>query len=340
MSVVRSFNIAHETTPEEALRWFQHSIFADIPPYFMTHWKTGKKFFYAGDALLAYEETGQHLIVAGEPLVAAGSDDAELRAAFAMLSSRKKKSICGYYVGRSWSWSRFFKIPLGTSTRIPLQDFDLRSPEAKEVRRALRKGQKLNYRALPVTNKKEFEFDKLKKLYGKWHKTKLPFQLRFFLSKPKNGKLTDAYEEWFMVEREGEALAFCSLLPYLKDGELGFYVDNLIYDPTRDPHALSFLISFLIEVFKEEGVSELNLGLNPFAHVDSSGLIGKFFAVLYHIPFFYKPKGLHFFKTKFTGVEEREYCFFQRKKSKWLSLFDMAWVTVVGPFAYKQRIKR
>lgn len=338
MSVVRSLNIAHEATPEEALAWFQRSIFSDIPPYFMTHWKTGKKFFYAGDALLAYEETPQHLIVAGEPLVAAGSDDDEIKQAFSLFSTRKKKSVCGYYVGKSWTWSRFFKIPLGTSTRILLQEFDLKAPESKEVRRALRKGKKLNYRAVPVQNKKEFEFSDLKPLYNKWHKTKLPFQMRFFLSKPKNGHFTDPYEEWFVVECDGEILAFCSLLPYLKDGELGFYVDNLIYDPKRDPHALSFLISFLIEVFKGEGVSELNLGLNPFAHVDHSSLMGRLFGLLYHIPFFYRPKGLHFFKTKFTGVEEKEYCFFQRKRNKWIGLFDMAWVTLVSPKKMSKRM--
>lgn len=330
MAVLRSLHIPHETSPQEALDWFQRSIFSDIPPYFMTHWKTGKKFFYGGDALIAYEETPQHLIVAGEPLVAAGSDDHEIYQSFNVFAQRKKKSVCGYYVSKKWSWSRFFKIPLGTSIRIPLEDFDLQAPEAREVRRSLRKGAGLNYQAIPIHQHERHNHPKLENLFRKWKRTKLPFHMKFFLSKPIGRHAVDSYEEWFMVERKGEPLAFCSLLPYLKDGELGFYVDHLIHDPQREPHALSFLVSFLIEILKEEGVSELNLGLNPFAKVDSTSLIGKLFGFLYNIPFLYRPKGLHFFKSKFTGVEEREYCFFESKRSQWLGLADMAKVTLLG----------
>lgn len=330
MAVLRSLQIPHEISPEDALTWFQKSIFIEIPPYFMTHWKTGKKFFYAGDALVAYEETAHHMIVAGEPLVAAGSDGDELYDAFTEFAQRKNKKICGYYVGRKWNWTRFFKIPLGTSIRIPLLDFDLSSPDAKEVRRALRKGQTLDYTAIPIYRRQRDDNEKIEKLLVKWKKAKLPLQLKFFLSTPKSKNPVDSYEEWFVVEKDGEALAFCSLLPYLKDGELGFYVDHLIYDPKRDSHALSFLVSFLIEVLKEEGVSELNLGLNPFARVDQKSLMGRLFNLLYHVPFFYRPKGLHFFKRKFSGIEEREYCFFQRKKNKWLGLADMAKVTLLG----------
>jgi lysylphosphatidylglycerol synthetase-like protein (DUF2156 family) len=329
MAVLRSLQIPHEIGAEEALRWFQCSIFADIPPYFMTHWKTGKKFFYAGDALLAYEETNNHLIVAGEPLVAAGSSEEDIYVAFTEYAQRKKKKICGYYVSRKWNWSRFFKIPLGTSIRIPLLDYDFTSSEAKEVRRALRKGQSRDYTAIPIYRRQRADNSKLQSLFKTWSKAKRPIHLKFFLSSPQPENLVDSYEEWFCVERDGEAVAFCSLLPYLRDGELGFYVDHLIYHPDKEPHALSFLISFLIEVLKEEGVSELNLGLNPFARVDRSHLMGRLFGLLYHIPLIYRPKGLHFFKKKFSGIEEPEYCFFQRKKNKWWGLADMAKVTLL-----------
>ncbi len=330
MPVLRSLQIPHEISANEALKWFQRSIFVDIPPYFMTHWKTGKKFFYGGDALIAYEETNQHLIVAGEPLIGAGSTGDELYMAFTDFAQRKKKKVCGYYVSRKWNWSRFFKIPLGTSMRIPLQDFDFQGSDAKEVRRALRKGQNLNYTAIPVYRKQRIDNEKLSQLFKRWKKAKLPLHLKLFLSSPKPENPVDSYEEWFCVEKNERALAFCSLLPYLRDGELGFYVDHLIYDPKTDPHALSFLISFLIEVLKEEGVSELNLGLNPFARVDQTNLMGRLFGMLYHIPFLYRPKGLYFFKKKFSGIEEREYCFFQRKKNKWWGLADMAKVTLLN----------
>ncbi|MCB0377762.1 MAG: DUF2156 domain-containing protein [Bdellovibrionales bacterium] len=331
MTVLRSYRLAHPTEADEALRWFQKSIFSDIPPYFLTHWKTGKRFFYAGDALIAYEETLQHLVVAGEPLVAAGSDASEVFQAFREFARRKKKKICGYYVGRQFTEPHFFKVPLGTSVRIPLQDFDLSSPDAKEVRRALRKGQQHDYTALPIYRKDRADQSRVFGLYRNWKRAKLPFHIRFLLSKPCANNPVESYEEWFVVEKNGECLAFCSLLPYLQDGELGFYVDHLMYDPKRDPHALSFLISFLIEILKEEGVSELNLGLSPFARVGRESLMARLFSLLYQVPFLYRPRGLHAFKKKFAGIEEKEFCFFQNKNNKWLGLADLAWVTLRNP---------
>lgn len=323
MAVLKSFQIAHESDADEAFKWFKSSFFNNIPPYFLTHWKTKKKFFYAKEALIAYEETKQHLIIAGEPLVAAGFSDEEVYRSFYQLAKRKKKSICGYYVGKSWKWSQFFKVPLGKSLRIPLQEFDLEAPEAREVRKVLRKGYKLNYRALPIYRKERVHNQKISGLFKKWQKTKMPFHLKFLLSKPQGKSLVEDYEEWFIVEKDGEPLAFCSLLPYLKDGELGFYTDHLIYDQKQNPQALSYLVSFLIEILKAEGVSELNLGLNPFARVDATHFFGKLFWML-------KPRGLGFLTRKFAGVEEREYCFFQRKKSKWLGFADLAKVTLIS----------
>ena len=331
MSVLRSYRIAHETEATQALSWFQKSIFADIPPYFMTHWKTGKRFFYGDDAILAYEETKTHLVVAGEALVAAGSDADELYRAFIDFAKRKKKKICGYYVGQHWSEPQFQKVLLGTSIYIPLNEFDINSSQAKEVRRSLRKGDKLNYKVVSVKQKSKVDQKRIEQLQKKWKKKKLPFHLKFFLSKPKSENLVNSYEEWFVVEKDGEVLAFCSLLPYLQFGELGFYVDHLIHDPNRDPHALSYLISFLIEMLKDEGVSVLNLGLNPFAKVDPKTLMGRVFGFLYRVPFLYRPRGLHYFKKKFAGIEESEYCFFQKEKSKWAGLAEMAKVTLISP---------
>ena len=331
MSVLRSYRLAHETEATQALNWFKKSIFSDIPPYFMTHWKTGKSFFYGNDAILAYEERRTHLVVAGEPLVAAGSDSEDLYKAFVHFAERKGKKICGYYVGPDWFEPQFYKVPLGTSIRIPLYDYDSEASCSKEIQKALIKGDEQNYRVISLKRKNRLDQERVSRLQLKWQKKKLPFQLKFLLSKLQPTSLVDSYEEWFLVEKNGEALAFCSLLPYLINGELGFYVDHLIYDPEREPYALSFLISSLIELLKEEGVRELNLGLNPFDELESNQMMGKLFNVLYRVPYLYRPKGVKFFKKKFAGVEEREYCFFQRKDNKWLGLANIAKITFESP---------
>ena len=224
----------------------------------------------------------------------------------------------------------FTKSPLEPAFGSDLDDFNLLSPEASQVRRALRKGQERDYRVSVIAQDQRKNHPQIKELFNKWRQSKPPLQLKFFLSSPFGNHLVDEYEKWFMVERAGKGLAFCSLLPYLRNAELGFYLDHLIYDPEKEPHALSYLISFLIELLKMESVSEFNLGLNPFARVDRTHWMGRFFDLLYHIPFFYKPKGLHFFKKKFTGTEQREYCFFQHRRGQWRGLADMAKVTVTN----------
>ena len=92
------------------------------------------------------------------------------------------------------------------------------------------------------------------------------------------------------------------------------------------------MISFLIEILQEEGVYELNLGLNPFAQTSEKGkfLMEKFFSLLYQMPIVYRAKGLHYFKQKFGGVEEPAYCFFNKKENIWRQLAQLVGVSVVG----------
>ena len=330
MSVLYSLRMPHKVSASEAFSWFQKSVFTDTPPYFLTHWKTGKKFFHASGALIAYEETSQHLVVAGQPLVAAGSTDRVLYESFREFARRKKKTICGYYVGRKWGWDSFYKVPIGTSVRVFLDEFDMESPRANQVRRAWRKGLERGYDVLSIPEDQRVDNRQVKGLFSKWRSSKSILNFKFFLSSPGFHCFVNPYEQWFILKKDGNCLAFCSLLPYLVNGRYGFYMDHLIYDPTKEGHALSHLISFLIKALKRVGIVELNLGLNPFAQVDRKHPMGRFFNFLYNIPFLYRPKGLHFFKSKFAGIEEREYCFFQNQKNQWPGLFDMAKVTLMG----------
>ena len=330
MGVVQSQKLPHVISADKALQWFRQTTFREIPPYFLTHWKTGKKFFYTNEQLLAYEETDSHFIIAGEALsVDPKLSPSHILETFQRYATRCEKSICGYYVGDQWEADDFSKISLGTSVAISLPEFDLRNPEAREVRRALRKGKELDYRVIPLRRKDRMSQHQVATLYKKWRKAKLPFHMKFLLSLPRAKNPVASYEEWFVVEKDGEYLAFCSLLPYLKNGELSFYVDHLVYDPEKGPHALSFLMSFLLEIFKEEGVSEINLGLNPFARLNTHHNMERFFSLLYRFPVLYKPKSLHYFKTKFGGKEQSEFCFFQKQNNKWRSLLEMARVTLV-----------
>lgn len=317
-----------EISFEEALAWFQKTVFVNSPPCFLSHWKTNKKFFLKNDVLIAYEETKSHLIIAGEPAaVEALSTESTLKE-FRGFAAAKNKNICGYYVGEAWAEEiELYKVQLGTSTHIQLDNFDLKASSSKEVRRALRKGLELEYVVSAVMQKKRAGHKGLSDLIKQWSNSKLLIELKFILSPPKAEGPVSEVEKWFIVEKGGEVLAFCSLLPYAREGGKAYYVDNLVHNPGRDSHALSFLMSSIIIDLKSEGVTGLNLGLNPFAKVIGGGMMRIFFRALYKSPVVYKPEGLHFFKTKFSGAEENEYCFFQSKRGSLIALVDMARVS-------------
>lgn len=347
MPVLKSTRIAQELSGKEAYQWFRNREYRDIPPYFLTHWRTGKKFFCAHGGLLAYEESGDQLVVAGEPLYASGdyssldsqwggSDvkmaGSSLYAVFEEFARRQRKGICGYYVGQGWRASGFKKIQVGVSRVIDLDHYQQDLPQFREVRRSLRVGLRKGYRVKTIDKNNSVEVERLRRLTHRWRRKKRNVDVKFFLSDPQAISLASDYEEGFVVEYEGEFFAYCSLLPFLKDGELSFYIDHLIHHPYRESHALSYLISFIIETLASEGIYQLNFGLCPFAETSfkKAGWIEKLFYGLYRWPLFYQAKGLHYFKKKFGGRDEPEFCFFNEKKNRLSQLSKMFQVTVEG----------
>jgi len=323
--VVRHQKLPHVIPAQEALAWFQESEFADTPPYFLTHWKTHKKFFYALGGLVAFEETPRELVIAGEPLLAdSGATREQVLEIFCQMAERKKKGVCGYYVGPEWESERFSKAMVGASMVVPFESYDLKASRFKEVRRALRKGVERGFSVVSIAKTEEA---RVKALYSKWRSRKSALDVQFILSQPQPNHMVHDYEEWFAVEKDGELLAFCSLLPYVKKGHLSFYLDHLIRHPDKESHAMSYLLSFLLETLNEQGVHEFNLGLSPFVNAGAKTKMEKLFALFYKWPFWYRPKGLHSFKKKFGGQEQSEYCFFNHDENKMRQLAEMADVT-------------
>jgi len=309
-----------EITSDLALQWFKQTDFTSIPPYFLTHWKTKKSFFFFKGSLLAFEKTKRQFIISGEPAVIEEVNVTSLYKAFLDHAHKNKKKVCGFYVGKSWQNDLFEKRPLGTSFRINLDTYNLKASKAKEVRRSLRKGASNEY---SIVKSSQIDFVKLKALLDKWKRKKLPVKLKFFLSQPQKNSPTAEFEKWYVIEKTGQYFAFCSTLPYWHEGHEGLYIDHLVYDPLAEKDALSFLISSLIGKLKVQGVHEMNLGLNPFAKVAPKNLIGGLFYSLYHTPVLYRPKGLHYFKSKFAGEEESEFFFYEKQNGPLISLLGI-----------------
>lgn len=326
-----SYSLPQEISSVQALSWFKARNFKNTPPYFLSHWKTNKNFFVCSDVLIAYEEASSHLVVAGEPLAQEEKDLSKALEAFLTFAKSKNKKVCGYYVGQSWSHPFFSKVSLGTSSLVLLDHFNLSHPESREVRRALRKGEALNYKVILLQSDSLEDHQRLEQLFNLWKKSKAPFDISFLLSSLKWSHLASEKEKFYLLEKQGEPIAFCSLLPYFKNGTEQFYTDHLVHHPSHDSHALSYLISYLMVELKGQGVEEFNLGLNPFVIENKKEHpMESLFAILYKFPLWYRPQGLHFFKTKFPGIEKKEYCFFQKEKNSWFALADMVRLTLVG----------
>jgi len=219
-----------EISPDKALKVFKQNSFISTSPYFLTHWKTQKSFFYFKGSLLAFEKTKHHFVIIGEPAISANRDENLVYKSFLEYAHSNKKKVCGYYVGKTWKIDSFKKLSLGTSVRINLNTYDLNTSRAKEVRRSLRKGKSSEFKTLDST---EIDFDKLQILIEKWGSKKLPIKLNFLLSKPRVKTSVSTFEKWFTVEKDGEYIAFCSLLPFQQENCNGYYIDHMVYDPFR-----------------------------------------------------------------------------------------------------------
>ena len=257
--------------------------------------------------------------------MAVDSDDRIVYEDFLNYAHEQNKKVCGFYVGGPWHRKQFDKKPLGTSSKLEMHEYNIKSSKSKEVRRALRKGASNGYKIVESEN---IDFDQLKKLIKIWKTRKLPLKIKFLLSEPKVDNQVSSFDEWYAIEKNGRYFAFCSTLPYKVKERQGIYIDHLIYNPIEEKFALSFLISSLLQKFKAENIDEINFGLNPFAKIKGKGLIEKTFLLLYHMPLLYRPKGLHFFKNKFSNQEDPEFFFYEKGNSPLTSLAAMVKTTL------------
>jgi lysylphosphatidylglycerol synthetase-like protein (DUF2156 family) len=315
-----------ELSSEEALSWYTEHEFVNSPPYFLSHWKSGKRFLLLNGVLAAFEKTKSHFVLSGDPLVSKNASLEDFYNCLAKLVKEHRLKLCGYSLSRSEAVGEFKFRKLGTSSSITLDEFDIESPRAREVRRSLRKGSVNGYKILNKSSVGDAHAHqkKLSDLVKRWKKAKLPIKINYLLSDPRSLSKVEDFEDWYVIEKKGSYWAYCCLLPYVKNGKKSYYIDHLIYDPRNESHALSFLVSSIVLKLKAEKISELNLGLNPFASIDGSDVISKILRALYSMPVLYRPRGIHYFKRKFSGNESNEYLFCEKQKSEFHALADMA----------------
>ncbi len=318
---------------QEAYSVFDKLEIKNSPYYFLSHWKTQKKFIYYKDLVLsAYDESSSHIILAGDPLILKKASDSTLLGFINELHLYARsinKSICGYCMSLDFfkTHSKNPKIvlkKLGTHLKLCPQTYDFDAPYAKESRRSLRIGLKNSYKVIKDTNHLNNSNSKLLKLTRNWKKSTLPFRFKYFLSHPTDSKELQNLELKFAVEKDNNYYAYLNLIPFFDNGAISYYIDSLVYDPKNETHSLSFLVAHVIQHLKEKQIKTLNFGFCPFSKIESKDIYSYLFRFIYKNKFFFSPSGLHYFKKKFGSQEEEsEFYFFEENHSKSLALFNI-----------------
>jgi phosphatidylglycerol lysyltransferase len=113
----------------------------------------------------------------------------------------------------------------------------------------------------------------------------------------------------------GEAVGFIFFDPIWRDGRLAGYVPNISRSSANFRQGLWYaLMAHALEVFREEGVPYVDLGLVPLQmeagiEPQESRLLRKTMGLIRErMDFLYNFKGLEFAKSRFQGRIEKTYC--------------------------------
>ena len=216
----------------------------------------------------------------------------------------------------------------GSEFNIDLSEFKVSGKRMKYLRNV----QNLGSKGLFVEEKKWEDVDSVavRDISSHWMGKK----------KVKNGelKLLTApprfFESWkerkFYCYEDGRMIAYVFFIPYFKKGELFGYCAHILRSmPGTTSGSLDFIVLKAIEKFKEEGVSELSLGIAPLHDIEKingdDSLTRKVLETFYkHGNFLYSFKALAFHKERYRGNKVKMYyC------SKNISLIRSVWAILL-----------
>jgi len=226
----------------------------------------------------------------------------------------------GYYINQT-----------GTESRIPLKSFELHGHKKKQLRHAANYGRRKN---CEVKELQWCDVDEVqvKSLSNAWRKSKgvSTREMQFVTRPPVFG------DEWgvrkFYCMQGDKLLAYVFFDPYFKQGKLVGYCANILRSlPERDCNgAIDYTILEAVKIFKEEGVSELSLGVAPLNNIqkdvnDRRG--ARWFSQLFYNygNGLYACKALAYHKSRYRPIETPWYLC-----TKDVSLFRAYWGLLFG----------
>ncbi|MDX1458456.1 MAG: DUF2156 domain-containing protein [Marinobacter sp.] len=202
----------------------------------------------------------------------------------------------------------------GSESRIRLEDWSLSGKKKQILRTALNQAEKNG-----ITVKERFSDDHTREISEAWIRTRKckNNEIRFLI-RPMQMDYREN-ERHFYAYQDGKAVGFIYFDPIYKNNRIVSYVPNISRANANFRQGIFYtLMAHAMEVFKEEGVPYLDLGLiplsmDPATEHQESRLLKRLFHGLYdHGNFLYNFKGLEFTKSRFRGDVSKTYCCHRR----------------------------
>jgi lysylphosphatidylglycerol synthetase-like protein (DUF2156 family) len=201
----------------------------------------------------------------------------------------------------------YYATQFGAEIMLDLEKWDLKGKKKQILRTSVNHAKKAG-----VIISEKCTHDECRQLTDEWLKTR-KFRKREigFLIRPMDMEYQEETRKFFAY-LDNELIGFIYFDPIYLDNKITGYVPNISRFSNKFKAGIFYpLMVHAIEVFKKEGIKQLNLGLCPLVVSDrdmpcESALQKKVNRLLYRYGnWIFSFKGLYFTKSRFDGVESK-----------------------------------
>jgi lysylphosphatidylglycerol synthetase-like protein (DUF2156 family) len=201
----------------------------------------------------------------------------------------------------------FYATQFGSEITLELENWDLKGKKKQILRTSVNHAKKEG-----VIIEEKCVGDGCRQLTKEWLKTRKVRNREIgFLIRPMEMEYEEGARK-FYAYLAGELIGFIFFDPIYSDNRIIGYVPNISRFSNKFKSGIFYaLMIHAIEIFKQEGVKYLNLGLCPLVVDDKdlpceSGIQKKLNRLLYEYGnWIFSFKGLYFTKSRFDGIESK-----------------------------------
>lgn len=282
--------------------------------------QTGLCHFANRFGFLAYQKKYGHTFVLGNPVVSAEQTPAIIDE---FLQQHRNVTFCqiDQRVAAILNERKYWVNELGNDSRIDLESYNFAGKEKERFRYA---ANWLNRRKYEVC---ELEYDadvirEVKRLSESWMRTRKVSKETAFMNRPLEFTDQPDVRRFFLLDPDQQIVAFVFFDPIYSDGKVIGYVTAFKRRHADAPSvAEQGICKHAIDQFKSENISQLKLGLSPFADLSDADVSGQrfrynwllrksfryYFNARWVNRYFFNLQGHAEFKSRFRGVKEKTY---------------------------------